>query len=129
MSDIKINGNKYDLLYNGAAMFNIRELCGEITMTEAMKGDDAEAFERLCCIAAELAKQGELLRRFMGEDALPILTADEIKATLSPLGAVRLRTAVINAVIEGYKRSTAKENEEIDLGLAELNQKKRPSWG
>ena len=121
MSDIKINGNKYDLLYNGAAMFNIRELCGEITMTEA--------FERLCCIAAELAKQGELLRRFMGEDALPILTADEIKATLSPLGAVRLRAAVINAVIEGYKRSTAKENEEIDLGLAELNQKKRPSWG
>lgn len=124
MAQITINGQKYELLYNGAAMFALHDICGETSLTDAIRAEGAEAFEVIARIGAELAKQGELLRRFMGEDKRPILTAEEILATTTPIGAMHLRTAIMAAITEGYKRSTAQENGDIDLGLLELNKKK-----
>lgn len=127
MAQITINGQKYQLLFNGAAMFAMHDICGETSLTDAIRAEGAEAFEVIARIGAELAKQGELLRRFMGEDKRPILTAEEILATTTPIGAMHLRMAIMAAVIEGYKRSTAQENGDIDLGLLELNSKKKTS--
>ena len=127
MAQITINGQKYQLLFNGAAMFALHDICGETSLTDAIRAEGAEAFEVIARIGAELAKQGELLRRFMGEDKRPILTAEEILATTTPIGAMHLRTAIMAAVVEGYKRSTAQENGDIDLGLLELNSKKKTS--
>ncbi len=125
MTQVTINGQKYELLYNGAAMFAMHDICGETSLTDAISAEGAGAFETIARIGAELAKQGELFRRFMGEDERPILTAEEILATITPLGAIRLRSAIMTAITEGYKRSTAQENKEIDLGLLELNRKKK----
>ena len=108
-------------------MFALHDICGETSLTDAIRAEGAEAFEVIARIGAELAKQGELLRRFMGEDKRPILTAEEILATTTPIGAMHLRMAIMAAVIEGYKRSTAQENGDIDLGLLELNSKKKTS--
>lgn len=127
MTRITINGQEYELLYNGAAMFAMHDICGETSLTDAISAEGAGAFEMIARIGAELAKQGELFRRFMGEDERPILTAEEILATTTPLGAIRLRSAIMTAITEGYKRSTAQENKEIDLGLIELNSKKKTS--
>ena len=127
MAQITINGQKYQLLFNGAAMFALHDICGETSLTDAIRAEGAEAFEVIARIGAELAKQGELLRRFMGEDKRPILTAEEILATTTPIGAMHLRMAIMAAITEGYKRSTAQENGDIDLGLLELNSKKKTS--
>ena len=119
MAQITINGQKYELLYNGAAMFAVHDICGEVSLTDAIRAEGAEAFEIIARIGAELAKQGELLRRFMGEDKRPILTAEEILATTTPIGAMHLRTAIMAAITEGYKRSTAQEKNKPALMQAQ----------
>lgn len=124
MINVKINGQQYNLLFNGAAMFAIRDKYQTDNISELIDGDSVIAFQRTCKIAVILAEQGELLRRFLGYDNRPMLSEQEILATVTPIGIMRLKNALASAMIEGYSRDVKDENEEIDLGLAELNKKK-----
>lgn len=123
MTELTLNGNRYTLLFNGAAMFKINEICGDGNLGEILQGNTSGTFEKTCEVVAELARQGELFNRYLGDDNGKILTPDEIKLTASPYGIQKMRIAAMEAIAEGYKRGT--ETGDIDLGLAELNQKKR----
>lgn len=123
MIEITVNGEKYPLLMNGAAMFALRDLCGD-SPVKAIMEDTADAMQTACRVACVLAEQGELLRRWQGYDPKDMLTPEEMLLSLTPNGVIRLKEAIANAVADGYQRSHEDENQEIDIGLAELNKKK-----
>lgn len=135
--ETEVNGKPLFLMYNGAAMFDLQERythevegeCGEIheepqNITEVIEQGGKKGFEALCDVAAVLAEQGELYRRFMGYDRAEIMTAKEIAVLATPEDILNLRLAVIKAVILGLKREVDDPNEERDLVLEELNKKK-----
>ncbi len=124
MVNIKVNGNEYDLLFNGAAMFAIKEKFDGDNISDLIKDDTALCFQRACKIAVILAEQGELLRRYMGHTPCETLTEDELRLSISPLSIYALKNKLSEAMMDGYKREVTDENGEVDLGLAELNKKK-----
>ena len=119
---IKINGKTYDLLFNGAAMFAIRDKFETDNITELITENTALAFQRTCKIAVILAEQAELARRWLGHTARDMLTEEELLVSVSPLGIMQLKTALVDAMLAGYKREN--NDDEIDIGLTELNKKK-----
>ena len=52
MAQIILFGQKYKLLFNGAAMFALHDICGETSLTDAMRAEGAEAFEVIARIGA-----------------------------------------------------------------------------
>lgn len=121
-TSIELGGRKYALLFNGYAMFAERDMFGEAGMLELIQANTAEGFEALCKAVALLAEQGELVRRYEGHEPDELLTLERIRVLATPLDVPALRMAVINAMVKGYGREV--EDEEKDLGLTELEQKK-----
>lgn len=71
-------------------------------------------------------RSARLVRRNFGYDPEPMPTSAEIAATSAPSEIVALKLAIPAAISLGYGREVEPENDEVDLGLAELNtQKKR----
>lgn len=101
---IKINGKTYDLLFNGAAMFAIRDKFETDNITELITENTALAFQRACKIAVIMAEQSELARRWLGHAARDMLTEEELLVSVSPLGIMQLKTALVDAMLAGYKR-------------------------
>lgn len=128
MKAIKINlaGRERYLAFNGEAMFKLREEFGGVTETlEALKGDTRDSLDATCRAAAILAEQGELIRRYMGYDPEPITDAETVAATIAPVEIMALKLAIPAAISLGFGREVEKENDVVDLGLAELNAQKK----
>lgn len=122
---ITLGGRERYLAFTGEAMFRLRDDYGGATaLLETMKEDTRESFRAACGAAAILAEQGELSRRAMGYTPEPIIDAATIEATTAPEGIAALKLAIPAAISLGYGREIAPESNEVDLGLAELNQKK-----
>lgn len=122
---IKIAGVERYLLFNGAAMFAFRdEFEGPTEVLEAISADTRDGFTTTCKAIALLAEQGELARRFYGYDPVPILTAEEIEGITTPADITAMKLAIPTAIAVGYGREVDTENDEVDIGLMELNQKK-----
>lgn len=130
MKAVKINlaGREQYLAFTGEAMFQIQEKFGGTSeLIEKMKGGTREAFSAAYDAAAILAEQGELARRHLGYDKAPMITAEQIAATTTPGDIIKITLAVSSAIALGYGREIQEENDEIDLGLAELNAQKKTS--
>ena len=84
-----------------------------------------EAVDSAKISAAILAEQGELCRRSMGYEPEPLCSAEDIGATVAPTDLARLKLAVVSAITLGYGREIRPENDEVDLGLSELNEQKK----
>ena len=123
---IDIGGKKQHLMYNGEAMFELRDKFGTVSeLLEKLKEDTRESFNIACEAVAIMAEQGELARRYVGHTPEDFLTADVIKQVIQPLEIVDLKMIIPRVITLGFNREINKENEdEIDLGLEELNQKK-----
>lgn len=107
-------------------MFQLEELFGGLKETlEAGAGNDRESFLASCRAAAVLAEQGELARRHMGYDPTPLAGPGDIAATTAPSDIPALKLAVSAAITLGLGREIEPENDEVDLGLAELNEQKK----
>ena len=107
-------------------MFQMQDKFGGTSqLLEDMKADTREGFSIACGAAALLAEQGELVRRHFGYDPEPILDAETIAATAAPSDIVALKLAIPAAISLGYGREIEPENDEVDLGLAELNEQKK----
>ena len=119
---VTLAGQEYPLLFNGAAMFSVREKFGDGNLAELIAPNTAEAFNNLCQLIGVLAEQAELARRYMGHSAGAILTADMVRALASPLDMIVLKQAAIRAVILGYGRDIP-DNDEVDLLLSEIQKK------
>ena len=122
-----INGKERYLNYSVEIMFKVIEKFGGINQTlDAIGQITREGFENLRWFVVELANDGELCRRDAGYDHEPMLTMDEISLRMTPIEHALLLARVIKAVNVGYGHEIESE-EEVDLGLAELNEKKAPA--
>lgn len=123
----ELAGRERYLVFTVEAMFQIEEAFGGVKeLTEQMGPSTRDAFSVICKTAAILAEQGELARRGMGYDPEPPADEAEITAAVvHPFEMVRLRMAITAALSLGFGREVEPENDEVDLGLAELNAQKK----
>lgn len=122
---VDVGGEEYYLLFNGAAMFEVDErFDSSAKLLDLLNQNSRSMFDALCWVVALLAEQGELVRRCMGYDPGEMLAEETIRALATPTDIMELRRAVVNAIMLGYGREEG-DGGEVDLGLAELNQKKR----
>ena len=123
---VSVGRQEYYLAFNGEAMFAIRDKYGDAeTLMEKMKPDTRESFEIVCDVIALLSEQGELVRRYYGYERADIIKAEEIRQLAQPADIIGLKMAIPRAIALGYGRDIEPEkDDEIDLGLVELNQKK-----
>ena len=123
---IALAGRDRYLAFTVEAMFQIEEAFGG---TQELNGrlmeSSREGFADTCKAAAILAEQGELARRHMGYEPSPMLSAEDIATTTDPMGLPTLKSAIISAIMLGYGREIEPEDDEVDLGLAELNEQKK----
>lgn len=110
------------------ALACIEERFGSIdALIELLSDGGREGVSAACEAAAILAEHGELARRALGYDPAPMVDKETIHAALSPKEAVDLRLVIPAVISLGFGREVEPENDEVDLGLAELNaQKKTP---
>ena len=116
------------LMYNGAAMFALRELHDNVKgLFDAIGSDTPEGTDALVTAFRILAENGNAARKYIGYDTAELPTADEIAALSTVHDLSRMRNAVASAVVAGLGQEITSENkeEEIDLGLEELNAKKK----
>lgn len=122
---ITLSGRTHYLAFTGEALFTIRDNYGGAkALLEAIGPDTKESFQVLCSATALLAEQGELARRAMGYDSQEIVSAATLEHTVMPYDIIGLKEAIPRAISLGFGREIEPENNEVDLGLAELNQKK-----
>ena len=120
----EIGGVERVLNYSVDVMFAMMEKFGGLDdALVKLNGTGPESFAAVCWFALALARDGELLRRDQGEAPLTMPEAGDFSPRMHPLEFALLRAAVIEAVTLGYQREIVREDEEIDLGLAELEKK------
>ena len=121
-------GRERYLAFTVEAMFQLEERFGGVQeLIEAVSANSREGFQAACQAASVLAEQGELARRSLGYDPEPMAGTEAIAAALDPAALMELKLAIPAALSLGFGREVEPENDEVDLGLAELNaQKKTP---
>lgn len=125
--EFELNGRVHHLILNGAALFDAYDKFGDKgSLLDHMTGTSRESFDNTVWFLVKLAQQGEAVRRFQGEEPAPMLTAEEVLRTLRPVDVLRAQAAVREAWALGFERETVPEEEEIDLGLLELQKKTEP---
>ena len=118
------NGQTYHLCLNGAALFDVYEKFGtKGFVTDHIQGSDRKAFDATCWMLAKLAEQGEMVRRYQGHDHGKFPAEQMFRATLRPVDVVSARQAIGAAVALGFRREVEDEEDEVDLGLLELQKK------
>ncbi len=119
-------GRERHLCFTVEAMFQLQDLYGGTgELLELLQGNSRESFAAACKAAEVLAEQGELVRRSLGYNPAPMASAEDIASTTAPSDLARLKLALPAAISLGYGREVEPENDEVDLGLAELNEQKK----
>lgn len=111
------------LVYNAAAHFNAAEKYPE-GLIEELKKPGKASFDALCWTLAEMAKQGELVRRYMGEDAKEIPSEETFKLGLKPTQLIKATEMVFTELAKGMGAGDD-DDEEIDLVLCEIQKQKK----
>ena len=128
MKTIEFEFNKqiYHLSFNGAALFDCYDRFGtKGDITDYIIKPTRTCFNNTCWIIAELSEQGTAVRRYMGLTAPKPLTEIECRMLMKPVDANEAKKKIIEAIAYGFSRDEKENEKEIDLGLAELNQKKK----
>ncbi|MCI8506903.1 MAG: hypothetical protein HFI67_12045 [Lachnospiraceae bacterium] len=113
---------QYHLAYNAWAMFRIQDLSEEKEVMEILAARGIGDFSLFCKAAGIMSEAAERIRRYEGEREQDTLAEEEIFNTAQPIDILELKRAMLEAVAYGYGRELGGE-EEIDLGLAELQKK------
>lgn len=126
MITTRIGGAPRELNYSIEVMFDMTDKYGSIQKAlDIIEKDGREGFETVRWFAVQMANDAELCRREAGYDPRPMLTEDAITPRIKPLDYEILKGHVVNAIVLGYQRDLPEaQDEEVDLGLAELNAKK-----
>lgn len=124
ITEITLAGQTYYLYFNGVAMFALQDIYGDNNVLELLSSTDAKGFDALCKVTAILAEQGELMRRYQGHDKGKMPTENDIRTLVMPIDIIKLKYAAMEAMLAGYGREIKNEDEEIDVGLLELQKKK-----
>ena len=119
------NGTPIFLNYSMEVMFSVGDKFGNIANAlEAVEKSSREGLEAVRWFACQMANDGELYRREMGYDKGKMYTEQDFSGRMHPQEFSELRDAVVEAIAKGYQRELQNEEDEVDLGLAELNRKK-----
>lgn len=130
MTIVKINGMERHLFFSVNVMFEVTDKYHSVQEAlEKIAVLNREGFDVLRYLTVAMANEGELIRREEGFDHLPFITAKDFSLHTRPEEFERVRTAVLEAITEGYRREELGEEEETDLGLEELNKGKKPKAG
>jgi len=106
------DGRTLNFLYNGIALLKLRE--GDAVKRVVI--DNTALFNA----ASALAEGGELWNRYMGFEPSQIPSSEDF-AELNKAQRLKLRIAVLKAIVNGAGKSEQKEDEYEDVVLAELN--------
>lgn len=117
-----LSDTTYYLCLNGSALFSCYDHLGT-DFIEKISGSTKDSFDDTCWMLATLATQGEVVRRWEGLDKGPLLSSQQAAALLMPQDVVRAREAIVAAYDLAFQREAAQDDEEIDLGLLELQKK------
>ena len=121
--EYKFQDETYTLCLNGAALFAIYDKYGsDSSVFDPIKAMDNKGFEAVCFYLHELAKQGEIVRRWEGRMPRKIPPQAMFAALLSPHEVNEAKQAIISALELGFAREHD-DREKIDLGLEELRKK------
>ena len=110
-----IRDRKYHLAYTAKAMFELMDLLGDKELMRVMIDNSPEGYRDICQAAEIMSRAAEELRRYEGQDAGEILSADELMISARPVDLLELKTAMTQAVAYGYGREIENKTEEIDL--------------
>lgn len=125
MTKAVIGGYVRPLNYSVSVMFDMMDKYGNIQKAlDVLQNDTRDSFDAVRWFAVKMANDAELYFREAGYDPLPFVTDNDIPKTMAPIDYADLRSAVVDAISAGYQRDVKDENEEVDIGLAELRAKK-----
>lgn len=120
----EFDGAEYTLLYTGEAMFDVKEIVGELDLTDALIPETKEGFARLCKAAAVMSEQGELVRRYLGYEPSEMLDEEQIRMLLPPTERVGLYNAVMAAIVLGCNREIKDAGKTVSLTRQKMLKKK-----
>ena len=122
-----VNGHERPLNYSVEVMFKVNDKFGGVkNVLAAVEGETRESAESMFWLLAELVNDGELCRRAAGMTPAEMISIESISPRMKPFDYAVLKGQVISAVNAGYRKET-ESAEEVDLGLAELLEKKAPA--
>lgn len=123
---ITLAGRERYLMLTVDAMGRLEEEFGGVSqLIDALEDRGRQGSAAACKAAAILAEGGELARRALGYDPVPLADEAAIMATMQPKEAMGLRMVIPQVISLGFGRDVEPEDDEIDLGLAELNAQKK----
>ena len=121
---VEYESQKYFFLFNGAAMFEIDEKYGLSDIGSRLNTTTKDGLEVLGDVCTILSAQGSLARNYIGLPLSDIFDAELLKSPLlTPAKLLCLSTMCTEAITLGYGREVEDDDEEIDLGLQELQKK------
>ena len=124
-----ICGEKLTLCLNGAALSDAYDKLGtDGFLLDRIRGGTRKAFNATCWLLWKLAEQGELLRRWQGQDRQPVPSEGFFRLHMRPADVLAARAAIEEAFRLGFLREI-QDKDGIDLGLAELEKKTTEAAG
>lgn len=127
LTPFELNGRTYYLLLNAAALFSIYDQFGQDgSIVDHIKGNDKDSFAAICWYLETLSTQGELYRRWEGNDKGAHLSADRLELELSPLDIPKARAAIQEAVCAGFLQE---EDDEKPMDSFTLEYEKKTGDG
>lgn len=117
-------GKNRPLHYSIDVMFSVNEKYGDINeLLTLISSDTKESFGYLRDLAVMMANDAELCRRAEGYDKEEMLDKKQVTLQMRPAEYLNLKAAVSQTIELGYMQEHQSEDEETDLGLAELRKK------
>lgn len=119
-----LDGKEYHLLLNGEALFDCYEHFGyEKDFLDLIGSDGKDGFAAAAWMLSTFSMQGEMYRRWQGEDRGSYLREAQARAILTPADLPGLKLALMETIKAGFIRKH-EGNASVDPWLQELSQKK-----
>ena len=130
--DFELNGDVYALSFTTEALFTVYDKFGytsDILGTTKALEPSVEGWKNCCWLAALMASQGELQRRYLGHEPRKMITMEDLRLSVMPADAIRLRQAVRDAMEQGFRRDIPDQDpvEEVNLVLMEREEAEKKS--
>jgi hypothetical protein len=130
--DFELNGDVYALSFTTEALFTVYDKFGytsDILGTTKALEPSVEGWKNCCWLAALMASQGELQRRYLGHEPRKMITMEDLRLSVMPADAIRLRQAVRDAMEQGFQRDIPDQDpvEEVNLVLMEREETEKKS--
>ena len=130
--DFELNGDVYALSFTTEALFTVYDKFGytsDILGTTKALEPSVEGWKNCCWLAALMASQGELQRRYLGHEPRKMITVEDLRLSVMPADAIRLRQAVRDAMEQGFQRDIPDQDpvEEVNLVLMEREETEKKS--